>query len=129
MCILIYNQPQVSTLQKLLVCCNLSWCSNTHIIRYVGTYTDISLMIKNIPSSFEYRFRRDLEQGTRRFQCFDYDVGHGRVNSSPKRKDSPRDLAPCQISWNRCSGEARSRKPFSILFAMNNETTQSFPPI
>lgn len=38
---------------------------------------------------------------------------------------------PCQISGtaNRRSGEARSRKSFSILFAVNNETTQSFLPI
>lgn len=27
------------------------------------------------------------------FSMLDYDVGHGRVNSSPKRKDSSRDLA------------------------------------
>lgn len=49
-------------------------------------------MIKNIPSSFEYRLRRDARQvrdGT--FSMPDYGVGHGRVNSSPEEKRLPRD--------------------------------------
>lgn len=53
------------------------------------TYTDTSLMIKNIPSSFEYRFRRDLEEGTRRFQCLIMTSDTAASIHLPKRKGSP----------------------------------------
>jgi len=61
--LLIYNKLQMSTQQKILIYFNLSWCSSTYIICFTNTYIRryIPLMIKNIPSSFEYRFRRDLE--------------------------------------------------------------------
>jgi len=45
---------------------------------------------------------------------------------SRKEKTPPRSSRVRYPARNRCSGEARSRKLFSILFAMNNETTQSF---
>jgi hypothetical protein len=88
-------------------------------------------MIKNTPSSFEYReIQRDAGARGETFSMSDYCIGHGRVNSSPKEKGLPRDPAvsdilPGIVAQVKCEvGE-----PFSILFAMNNETTQSFPPI
>lgn len=51
---------------------------------------DTPLMIKNIPSSFEYRRRRDARRiRDETFSMPDYGVGHGRVNSSPEEKRLP----------------------------------------
>lgn len=58
-------------------------------------------MIKNTPSSFEYRFHahttRDARIRDETFSMPDYDVGHGRVNSSPEEKGLPRDPAVSDI--------------------------------
>lgn len=50
-------------------------------------------MIKNIPSTFEYRFRRDLEQGTRRFQCLIMTLDMAASIHHRREKTPPRDLA------------------------------------
>lgn len=54
-------------------------------------------MIKNTPSSFEYRLQRDARIRDETFSMPDYDVGHGRVNSSPEEKELPRDPAVSDI--------------------------------
>jgi len=49
-----------------------------------------SLMIKNTPSSFEYReIQRDTGTRGETFSMSDYCIGHGCVNSSPKEKGLP----------------------------------------
>lgn len=81
---------------------NLSLCSSTHVIYIFCKYTlhthkYLALMIKNIPSSFEYRFRRDLEYGPRRFQCLIMTLDTTTSIHLSKRKDLPRDLAVSDI--------------------------------
>lgn len=55
-----------------------------------------SLMIKNIPSSFEY-YIRDARIRDETFSMPDYGIGHGRVNSSPEEKRLPRNPAVSDI--------------------------------
>lgn len=71
--------------------------SYTYFVSTHYIHPDISLMIKNIPSSFEYRFRRDLEYGPRRFQCLIMTLDTATSIHLSKRKDLPRDLAVSDI--------------------------------
>jgi len=59
--------------------------------------TNISLMIKNISSSFEYYIRDARRIRDETFSMPDYGVGHGRVNSSPEEKRLPRNPAVSDI--------------------------------